>query len=279
MSTTPSPAAIITAITTFYAEIAKQTHINEFDLKYPPPTGWPTIDVAGLLASGKTESVIHILRHIPYFELWWKNAKVLALWDATPIDYTRQRGPGFMDVTVHLPGHCVHLTEMNSMWGYNLILDVENGTITEYSTVSPNSNPLISETLPQPQKWLAHTPQPVLWYFETQTRLYARLIRMIVPKDCGEWVGKLLSRTESTRITMELLTDDWPLEEWKPDEFEMMKLVVEGAGWERVEGLWYAANVFNCHLRHGWPDAFDKDACRLELVAMEDFRDGNRMIE
>jgi len=28
-------------------------------------------------------------------------------------------------------------------------------------------------------------------------------------------------------------------------------------------------NVYNCFLRHGWPDSFDKSACRVEMIELE----------
>jgi hypothetical protein len=86
----------------FYRQILRLPYIDESDLITPPASGWDSIDEEALRAQGKTDSVIDLLRHLPYIHA--------PLEDEYP-----------------LPGHCVYLTEGEGREGYCLILDTERG--------------------------------------------------------------------------------------------------------------------------------------------------------
>ncbi|KAL3294220.1 hypothetical protein RB213_012645 [Colletotrichum asianum] len=58
--------AAVAAITSYYELIARLQR-DETQLEYPPPGGWPQITRESFASLGKTDAVIDLLRHIPYF--------------------------------------------------------------------------------------------------------------------------------------------------------------------------------------------------------------------
>lgn len=116
-----STSTVISALTAFYQQVAKHTHVDESALKMPPVAGWgDEIDSKALRELGKTEAVIDFLKHIPYF----KGGNVIVVEDGTALDYTRMYGYT-MDEVNPIPGHCVYITLGGGICGVNLILDTE----------------------------------------------------------------------------------------------------------------------------------------------------------
>jgi hypothetical protein len=115
----------VAALLGFYRQILKLPYIDESDLITPPASGWNSIDEEALRAQGKTDSVIDLLRHLPYIHAPRRDGPIIA-YDTVCTDYTVD-STHFLEDEYPLPGHCVYLTEGEGREGYCLILDTERG--------------------------------------------------------------------------------------------------------------------------------------------------------
>jgi hypothetical protein len=115
----------VAALLGFYRQILKLPYIDESDLITPPASGWNSIDEEALRAQGKTDSVIDLLRHLPYIHAPRRDGPIIA-YETVCTDYTVD-STHFLEDEYPLPGHCVYLTEGEGREGYCLILDTERG--------------------------------------------------------------------------------------------------------------------------------------------------------
>jgi hypothetical protein len=60
------PDAIKTALSTYLHALSKLPYIEASDIVYPPATGWPNISATNFAPLGKNETVIALLKHLPY---------------------------------------------------------------------------------------------------------------------------------------------------------------------------------------------------------------------
>jgi hypothetical protein len=58
--------AIKTALSTYFYALSKLPYIEASDIVYPPATGWPNITTTNFAPLGKNETVIALLKHLPY---------------------------------------------------------------------------------------------------------------------------------------------------------------------------------------------------------------------
>lgn len=118
----------IDALTTFYRQVLRQPYLDDHVLKIPSLSGWEMINVDELRRQGKTETVIDLLKHLPYLEGSGARDDLILVQSYTvPRAYT-QRSTCGMDKINPLPGHCFYLIEGVGYYGYSLILDVEQVT-------------------------------------------------------------------------------------------------------------------------------------------------------
>ncbi|KAI1370490.1 hypothetical protein F4677DRAFT_438352 [Hypoxylon crocopeplum] len=257
----------VDAVLRFYHQVVRHPYLNDNALIVPPPNGWKSIDV-----QGKNETVLDLLRFLPYLRSDKPFERLLIHWETIPICY--------FDSQVHqeiyiLPVHCVYLTRSVDREGTSLILDTNEGTITEFShtgshIVVPHDE---YEALPEPEKWKAHRTSPVTELLDTWARRYEKLVWMLAPNPIGQPItGRFYSRAES-RVEEEELVKQGQLEPWYPqddtnhhddNESDLDRGQREARGIARK----HAADVYNTYLRHGWPDQFDKELCRAELLEL-----------
>jgi hypothetical protein len=65
---TYSQERTVKAITSYYKFLEKTyPHIQTDTVRYPPTGGWPTITKKTLAPLYKTDTVVSLLRHIPYW--------------------------------------------------------------------------------------------------------------------------------------------------------------------------------------------------------------------
>lgn len=115
----------VNAILALYQQLIKHPYLDETALKIPPASGWDTIDAEALRAIGKTDTVVDLLRHLPYLD--GRGDGYLVAYETIPVDFTIDSTA--MTEEVHpIPGHCVYLTGGLGREGYRLILDTEEGT-------------------------------------------------------------------------------------------------------------------------------------------------------
>jgi hypothetical protein len=116
----------VQAITAFYKHLIKHPYLPDDVLKIPPPSGWTTIDEPALRAIGKTDTVIDLLRHLPY--LCGKRDGWTIAYETVPVDFTIESMACIETIPEYpIPGHCVYITEGMGREGYRLIIDTEKG--------------------------------------------------------------------------------------------------------------------------------------------------------
>jgi hypothetical protein len=63
---TYDPEAIKTALSTYYHALSKLPYIETFDIVTPPATGWPNITATNFAPLSKNDTVIALLKYLPY---------------------------------------------------------------------------------------------------------------------------------------------------------------------------------------------------------------------
>lgn len=126
-----SQEATVAAVLAFYQQIVKHPYLDESALKTAPENGWDTIDVPTLCKKGKNDTVINLLRHLPYLFPSDPHDSLLIQYETKPICYAGNKNYNgcYMDEVNPLPGHCVYLTEGVGREGYSLILDTQTGKV------------------------------------------------------------------------------------------------------------------------------------------------------
>lgn len=64
---------VIASVTHYYQFLIKHLHFFSSELRTPPPDGWPQMDSARFSFLNKTEAVIDLYRHLPYFICYPEN--------------------------------------------------------------------------------------------------------------------------------------------------------------------------------------------------------------
>ena len=118
----------VQAITAFYQHLIKHPYLPESALLIPPPSGWDTIDQEALRAVGKNDTVIDLLRHLPY--LSGKHDGYMIAYETIPVDFTVDATALIETIPEFpIPGHCVYITDGSGREGYRLIIDTEEGVL------------------------------------------------------------------------------------------------------------------------------------------------------
>ena len=117
---------IIGAVTAFYRQILRHPYLAETVLKIPPASGWENTNTAYLQKLAKNQTVVALLKRLPYLESSNQYERLLIGYETAVIDYT-QKSDSFMEEVNPLPSHCIYLTEGIDREGYSLVLNTENG--------------------------------------------------------------------------------------------------------------------------------------------------------
>lgn len=227
----------VDAILKFYQEILCHPYLDDRSLILPPSDGWPSIGV-----QGKNETVNDLLRHLPYLYAQDPYERLLVHWETVSICYyvadedDLGNDTSWSEDVYTLPDHCVYLTQSINREGTNLILDTNEGTITEFShtgahiTVSEDEY----EALPMQEQWKAHRTWPsVAAWSENWISRYARLVWMLVPNPVsGPASGRFYSRADSTLEEEMLMRQDGPL---KPLDLEEATADDDGGGGNEMD--------------------------------------------
>ncbi|KAI0888398.1 uncharacterized protein GGS22DRAFT_96735 [Annulohypoxylon maeteangense] len=266
---------ISSAVLRLYQEVIRHPYMDENALILPPPNGWDTVSI-----EGKNETVMDLLRHLPYLRSVNSFRKLLIHWETIPICYSNPENYNFQEEIYPLPAHCVYLTRSHDREGTSLIIDTNEGTITEYS----NSGTEIVlpyeefEALPEAENWRGFRTTPAVELLDTWRRKYEKLVWTLVPNPIGRpQTGRFYSRADS-RFEEEQFLNQERLEPWQlqddvtPDQESEFDRIQREA---RTRAKKHAGDVYNTYLRYGWPDHFDKGRCRAELLEMEKNRDAD----
>jgi len=149
--------------------------------------------------------------------------------------------------------------------GTALIIDTKEGMITE---IGPRSKSEVEgeayESLPLAEKWTKHSKTPITEFLGAWTEKYRKIIWMLVPNPIGQPTsGRFYSRAENLPMEEELLQLQGP---WQYQ-------VDEKASEDRRRQMKHVADIYNMYLNHGWPDHFEKEACRAAVLDLEKSED------
>ncbi|KXH48287.1 hypothetical protein CSAL01_05652 [Colletotrichum salicis] len=79
-----SHEATVAAITSYYELLARVHPDSVSSLEYPPPGGWPQITSESFSILGRNDTVIELMRHIPYFT----DDRITFMKSTTPRNFT-----------------------------------------------------------------------------------------------------------------------------------------------------------------------------------------------
>jgi hypothetical protein len=203
----------VNAVLKFYRTIIRHPYLENSALVRPPQGGWSSINV-----EGKNKTVLDLLRHLPYLHSENQYERLLVHWETVPIYYPDDQG---REEIYSLPAYCIYLTRSVDREGTNLIIDTNEGTITEYSHTGSHITKICEdyEALPEAEKWRAHRTTPITELFNTWSQRYEKLVWMLVPNPIGQpTTGRFYSRAESNaeeEILQEAVMGPWHVQERK----------------------------------------------------------------
>jgi hypothetical protein len=198
----------ISSILSFYRLLTQLPYIPSDKLMLPPPTGWPIstettkegsgIKATELRARGKTETVIDVLRHLPYLDQELYREHWTLADNTLHINYARgQLYADYLErdtALLPLPGHIIWLTEGFERAGVYLLLNTETWEIIEYTLLGESIEIDYDayEALPVDRKWTAYSAMPANEYFELWWWRHATLQFVLVRDESavrgtGEW--------------------------------------------------------------------------------------------
>jgi hypothetical protein len=198
----------VNAVLRFYKTVIRHPYLNNSTLIVPPVNGWTTINI-----EGKNETVLDLLCHLPYLCSENVFEELIIHWESIPVCYLDNQDRLLSNP---LPAHCIYLARAESYLGTSLILDTNEGTITEfYHTGSHITVPYEEyEALPEAEKWKAHRTRPTTELLDNWTQRYEKLVWMLVPNPIRQPVtGRFYSRAVSS-AEEELLVQQGQLEPW-----------------------------------------------------------------
>ncbi|KAL8821127.1 MAG: hypothetical protein Q9223_000782 [Gallowayella weberi] len=181
---------IVTALKELYTLFMTLPYVSPDALVFPPPEGWSGVDIEELRARGKTDEVIELLRHLPYLR---HPVEVGKRWmigpDTVEIAYCDgQLYWAPMDTIQPVPGHCIWLTDNESLYGSALLLDTHTGSITEWSPIGHKI--MVDcreyEEIPLPDRWMAYATMDATVFFKLCKRRFERLLWMPIYNPRGQ---------------------------------------------------------------------------------------------
>lgn len=239
---------VVATLTDYYTFLC---HLNlpAEALKHPPPDGWTSIPAEPLLAHGRSDAVIALLRHLPYLSHPDFEPQVLP--ETTCVDYSalapesldalrRGRFDSIVDPPLDddeaLDPDCLCIA-LGRRHAWSLILDLANGTVIWYSMdgewepedhdlgrVLPDDSPRRVAPAAESPAWRAQPTYDLKYFFADFCR--ARLTCMCwIPHVDGE-IRSVDPREELDRedaLRRRMLTeagfpDNFDREKWFEDE-------------------------------------------------------------
>lgn len=149
----------------------------------------------------------------------------------------------------------------------------------------------VYESQPPSEKWRLHRTFPAAELLSIWTNRYASLVDMLGPNVYRTPETGTFHTRFNRREGDEKARETGPFEPWQPDVEKIVANIEDPAmrRWRAVNEHHTAVgrravsrslrahsndpsllNVYDSFLRYGWPDAFDKDACRSHLIELED---------
>lgn len=206
--------AIVQAVTSFYKTLTQFPYLSPSAIATPPPSGWNSSEARSLLQrEGKSDAVVDLLNHLPYLT----NDALHIHYDTVAIDWrvaaaaggdrapgTQQRVRNALSISQTLqeagleptlqaiPGHVVALTRATSNYGRWLLIDVDGGTVTNYSLLGePNSLQITDDEYEAGTGWKRHETMPVADFFAAWEAKLTSLAWIPLPGDADLRTGEI----------------------------------------------------------------------------------------
>lgn len=80
--------AIKTALSTYYHALSRLPYIEASDIVSPPAVGWPNVTATNFAPLGKNDTVIALLKHLPYLRNPGLPKGYTIAFETFPIDYS-----------------------------------------------------------------------------------------------------------------------------------------------------------------------------------------------
>ncbi|KZF23993.1 hypothetical protein L228DRAFT_244852 [Xylona heveae TC161] len=233
---------IIATMTAYYQFLSRLPYVDPSDIMYPPPGGWPEINQETLGYLGRTDTVIELLRHLPYINT--DNHDFLVSLDVHAADYrgkwfkssvAKKVGSFATPVGATFPPNVIGLTNGKNT-GVYLMLDTVDGTITPYEIMGYTYDP----TYPpgDPRSWRDQCHDETLRLSDILDRWKQKFATL-------EWMASPLN--------------GWPYIWWGDDRRQS----------EETRQREEMREIFRAH---GWPNSFRRDECKQALIKWEEER-------
>jgi hypothetical protein len=197
----------VLAVLELYQQLILHPYLPSSALILPPSRGWPTLHPS--IDSSKNPTVRSLLKHLPYLRPEKANERLCVHWETIPINHSSDQdtGSSFAESVYPLPDHCVYLTRSVDREGTALILDTNEGIITDMGPRSHIEVPHEEyDALPLAEKWTKHRRTPIKEFLDAWTERYKKIVWVLVPNPVGRPMsGRFYSRAERPAVEEELL--------------------------------------------------------------------------
>ncbi|KAG9519614.1 hypothetical protein KCU93_g7973, partial [Aureobasidium melanogenum] len=234
------PEAIKTALSTYFQALSKLPYIEASDIVSPSAAGWPNITATNFAPLGKNETVIALLKHLPYLRNPGLPKGYAIALETFAIDYSAapftepldgDAAEGlspdqYEDDEEKIKSWVVPLTMSQDQYsGCWWLLDTTDGTVTEWAH-NDSMEPEVDHDDNDPRAWR---------------------------NACGE-----------TRLLGELLT------EWR-EKFEGLDWVASSEKvWDEEMNAENHGQLQRIIRKHGWPHDFRREECKKALLAWDE---------
>ncbi|OBT65193.1 hypothetical protein VE03_04745 [Pseudogymnoascus sp. 23342-1-I1] len=236
----------------FYQTVIRHPYLNNATLIIPPVIGWNSIEI-----EGKNEAVLDLLCHLPYLRPENASEEIIIHSETITICYFDNQDRLLF---YPLPAHCIYLARAKSYLGTYLILDTNEGTITEFCQTGSHITIPYEDYGALPKAEMESPPyntyHGIVRQLDKEIREISVDIKLIRHGQLELW------QVQDDKSD----DDDEKEDELDREQFKAMKR-------ERK----HVADVYNTYLRHGWLDHFDKEGCKAELLKLEKRKDADEM--
>ncbi|TAQ88674.1 hypothetical protein B7494_g2999 [Chlorociboria aeruginascens] len=188
----------------FYDFLITRAFLPASVIKKPPLEGWPEAYRETFCKMGKADEVVDLLSHLPYIDdtnwEWFHDTKPINYISALNLrrigDSYGSKRYLFEPQGQTLPPQVFSLTN-GRLYGIWVLLDIQAGTITEFSVLSGSTPQISEEQLADGSIWRRYPTKPIGEFFATCQRKMqggrAREMRWSSTYEGGDGDGNVLS--------------------------------------------------------------------------------------
>ncbi|WYZ40810.1 hypothetical protein EsH8_IV_001151 [Colletotrichum jinshuiense] len=250
---------VVNCLTRHYELLVRMGYMDASAVEVPPAAGWSDAElrVDALRAMGRSETVIDLLRHIPYVHENETADPVEIFTETFPLRYLRNGrwfgggsggdfastpllDLGFAPFDGPVPADMVSLTHADE--GTWWLIDTREGCIYPYGTEFDRDE----DEVPEDQQWRAVDPVPIQAYFD---KIYSQVGSLdVVPAPrSGKWEARVVEEyTEEGQVSL------------SPEPFAAYHATPPN-GEPALTRSCMSQEVKRLYREYGWPDAFRRE--------------------